>query len=155
MKILSIDQSTIKSGWSLSFNGKIEFYGTIDLHKVKDSHDKFHQMCMSIHNLIKDNKCDVVVIEDVAMQTNIKTAILLSRLQGSIIQSCLMLDEPYFIITPTQWRKSIGLKQGRVKREELKAQAIEYANTYLGKTDIPEDCAESICMNIAYQKLTM
>jgi Holliday junction resolvasome RuvABC endonuclease subunit len=153
MKILSIDQSTQKSGWSIFINGKYKTHGLIDLHKDKDSARRFKEMCMNLNNLIKDNKPDLVVIEDVAAQSNIKTVIILARLQGAIIESCYLHNIEFYLIRPTEWRSLLGMKQGRMKTTELKEQTIQYVSSLLEIQNIDNDSADAIAINIAYQKL--
>jgi len=153
MRILSIDQSTQISGWALFIDKKHKSHGVIDLHKNKNSQERTKEMYLSLMDLIKSQKPDVVVIEDVSMQTNVKTAIILARLQGAIILSCFLKNVPFHILASSQWRKALSMKQGGIKREVLKAQDIEFANDYLKRLDLGEDESDAICINIAYQKI--
>lgn len=108
-------------------------------------------MYLSIVRLIDENKPDVVVIEDIALQTNAKTLISLANLQGMIIAYCYLNDIIVEIYSPTEWRKTLGFTQGRTKREDLKAQAINYVLNHF-KLDVSEDAAEAICLYAAYMK---
>ena len=77
-------------------------------------------MRQMIQSRIKNNRPDLVVIEDVALQSSPKTLIQLAQLQGAIMGVCELNNIPYEIIKPSEWRKILGFKQGRAKRAELK-----------------------------------
>lgn len=158
MKILSIDQATIKSGYALYEKNKnieifeLEEYGIINVSKEKESEKKFSAMCQGIKQLILDFKPDHVIFEDVSLQTNPSTLILLARLQGAIIQTLLDYNITYDIYKPSTWRKTLGFNQGRgVKRKELKVQAIDYVKGKFN-LDVEEDVCEAICIGMAYIK---
>ena len=54
MRILSFDQSTRVSGWSVFENGEYKDSGVIDLHKVEDTDERSKQMGLAICDLIKN-----------------------------------------------------------------------------------------------------
>lgn len=153
MKVLSLDQSTVKTGWSYFINGKYKKHGVIDLSKQKDSTQRFMDMCSEISKLLDLYKADVVVLEDVALQTNVSVLVTLSRIQGVIIQKCISLNESFYIIKPTEWRKLLDMAQGKLKRKELKVLAINYAKDFLKTDKLNEDESDAICICIAYNKL--
>lgn len=151
MRVLSFDQSTLITGWATFDDNVYSKHGMIDLHKVKNTDIRFQQMCQSIREAIDANTPDVVVIEDVMLMRSPNTMKILARLQGIIIGFCIDKDIPYEIYLPTEWRKTLGFKQGRVSREQLKQQAIELVgNTY--KLEVNSDEADAICIAMAYIK---
>lgn len=121
----------------------------VDLHKMKDGKLRFDKMCAEIRSLLEKVNPDLVVIEDVMLMKSPQTTKLLAQLQGIIIGFCQMQNKPYKIYLPTAWRKLLGFKQGRIKREELKAQAIDLI---LEKFEINanSDEADAICIAMAY-----
>lgn len=123
-------------------------YDLINLKNDK-SDRRVENMMMRIFNCIKENNPDYVVIEDVALQKNPATLIMLSRLQGAIIGFCEFNGIPYEIMKPPSWRKILGFKQGKgEERLDLKKQAIEYVqNKYSLK--LQDDVCESICIGDA------
>lgn len=151
IKILSIDQSTQISGYAIFDDGKIISHGYIDLHKFKDSDIRFEKMCTLLMKIIHGNSPDMVVIEDVVLQRSPNTMKILSRLQGIIIGFCMANKIEIRIMYPTRWRKILGFKQGRVKREELKKQAKDLVKrTY--DIDTNDDEADAICIGCAFMK---
>lgn len=62
-----------------------------------------------------------------------------------------MLNIPYTVYLPSQWRKVLGFKQGRVTRENLKQQAIDLIrDTY--NLSVQTDEADALCIAMAYLK---
>lgn len=82
---------------------------------------------------------------------SVQAVILLARLQGIIMGFCDMLNIPYTVYLPSQWRKVLGFKQGRVTRENLKQQAIDLIrDTY--NLSVQTDEADALCIAMAYLK---
>lgn len=152
IKILSIDQSSVKTGYAIYKDNQLIDYNIIDLSKQKDLEIRFHTMCNELHKLIQDNSPDYVVLEDVALQSNPSTLTTLARIQGAIIQSLLIYKIPYSIYKPSSWRKVLCFNQGRgIARKELKKQAIQYVKDKFN-IETKEDTCEAICIGQAYIK---
>lgn len=150
MNLLSFDQATIVTGWAWFQDGELQDYGRINLKKIEDVDTRYTEMCNEIFNIISDKKPNCVVIEGVSLQTNVSTLIILARLQGAIIQMCLMNNIQCFVLSPSVWRKQLQFHQGRgVKRPELKKQAKEYILTRYGIKTTEDEC-EAITIGCAY-----
>lgn len=148
-KILSFDQSTKISAYSIFIGGKYIEYGVIDLHKMKDTSERVRAMGVELCNTIEKYNPDKVVIEEVAQQSNPMTLKLLARIQGVIIGFCAAHNIDTYIVEPSKWRSTLYFHQGAgVKREELKAQAIKYVKENYG-LDATEDECEALCINEA------
>ena len=153
MKILAWDQSTKISAWSVFIDGKYNSSGLIDHHNMKDVSERVRQMGLSICAKIEEVKPDYCIIEEVAQQSNAQTLKLLARIQGIIIGFAAAHQIPVYILEPSKWRSKLNFQQGKlVKREELKAQAIEHIKEKYG-LDLAEDICESICINEAAHKI--
>lgn len=147
IKIIAFDQALGKTG-VCTIDGDTVYHSLIDLSKTKDVLERSTMMRQMIQSRIKNNHPDLVVIEDVALQSSPKTLIQLAQLQGAIMGVCELNNIPYEIIKPSEWRKILGFKQGRVKRAELKQQAIDYVKTYYGE-DVSSDEADAMCIATA------
>lgn len=101
IKILAFDQALIKTG-VCTIDGDTIYHSLIDLSKIKDSTERSTMMRQMIQSRIKNNTPDLVVIEDVALQSSAKTVIQLAQLQGAIIGVCDIFGIPYEIIKPTE-----------------------------------------------------
>lgn len=108
-------------------------------------------MCAAIREVISEQQPDVVVLEDVMLIKSPQTAKILARLQGVIIGCCQAADIPYCVLLPSTWRKTLGFKQGRVSRTELKEQAIRLVETVYN-LQVGTDEADAICIAMAYAK---
>lgn len=152
VKILAIDQSTVKTGLAIFEDSKFIKYDLIDLHKEKDSEKRFNDMCKSIVSTITNVKPDNVIFEDVSLQTNVATLRLLAQLQGVIIGCCQLNDLYFKIYKPSSWRKLLNFKQGRgVERKFLKKQSKDYVKQYFS-LEVNDDIADAICIGQAYIK---
>ena len=150
IKILAFDQALIKTG-VCTLDGDTVYHSLIDLSKTKNADERRATMRQMIQSRIKNNHPDLVVIEDVALQSSAKTVIQLAQLQGAIIGACEMFNIPYEILRPSEWRKMLGFKQGRqVKRPELKQQAIDYVAEHYGEV-VSSDEADAMCIAKAAQ----
>lgn len=149
----SLDQSTKLTGWCIWKNGKYETSGLIDLQKEKDSTIRFDKMSKNIISLLDNYSPIVIYIEDTALQKNAKTLKELSQLQGVIIGYCKAKNIDIQIITPSQWRKQLGFKQGAgIKRKELKEQCFNWVKENLN-LERSEDEVEAIGIGAAVLKL--
>lgn len=66
---------------------------------------------------------------------------------------CFIERIPFEVYAPTRWRKAIGIKQGRTKREELKEAAIDFIRQGYG-IRVGDDVAEAIAMGLGHLRLT-
>lgn len=154
IKILSFDQATVKTGIAIHENDNLFVYDLINLEKEKvDIPERVNVMIDKVCSVIHKTKPDYVVFEDIALQSNPSTLILLARLQGAIIGYCQVHKIPYTILKPSNWRKVLGFEQGKgIKRPQLKKQAVQYVKDKY-KLILSEDVCEAICIGDAYIKI--
>jgi len=154
MKILSLDQSTRVTGWSVFEDSRYVKSGAIDLHKIKDTDERSKQMAVELCKLIGDIKPDVTIIEEVQQQSNVSTVIKLARIQGVAIGFCAAHNIDLHILTPTRWRSVLAYKQGPgVKRDQLKQQSRDFVKNVLGLSIGSEDENEAIAINEAAHRI--
>ena len=153
MKVLSLDQSTRITGWSLFDCGKYITSGIIDLSKNTDTTERTKQMGILICKKIEEYNPDQIVIEEVQCQSNVDTVKKLARLQGIAIGFAAANNIPLHILEPTKWRAALGYKQGpKVERKALKQQSLDYVKNKFGFV-FAEDRSEAICINEAAHKI--
>ena len=153
-KVICFDQSTRCSGWAYFLDGKYIESGTIDMSKSKlNTDERSFEMAKEIWKVIKKYKPEHVVIEDTQQQNNVKTVIILARLQGAIIGYAEAHGVKVHILLPSQWRKVLDYAQGpKVKRQELKQQSIDYVMDNFGLY-LSEDECEAIAEGVAAHKI--
>lgn len=154
MKILAFDQASQVSGYAMFTMSKpdnicLREYGSLDLSKEKDSNKRVKGMMASLCKMVDDQSPDFVTIEDVSMQKNPNTLIMLSRIQGAVIGHCYAKNIPLMILKPTEWRKVCGIKQGRVKREVLKQEAMDFIKLAYKVETIDDNEADAVCIGHA------
>lgn len=154
MVIMSADQSTRKSGWSIFKDGEYVCSGVVDLSKSDlDTDARSFKMAKGIWKIINEYKPDELVIENVQQQSSVATVITLARLQGMIIGYAEAHGVKTHILLPSQWRKALDYNQGpKVKRAELKQQSLDYVKEHFGFKKC-EDENEAICINVAAHKI--
>ena len=162
MKILSFDQSTRLTAYAVFVNGDLVKHDLIKI-KTKDADKRFIEMCRSVFDIITQEKPDVVVCEDVSLQTNAAVLTSLARLLGAIVGWCIFDGVDYYTYYASQWRRIIGFTgqkkcdsdEDSVKKKCDRTYYKEKAIAYIkDKFDIDEgdDVAESICIGLAYMK---
>ena len=154
MRVMSFDQSTRVSGWSLFEDREYVCSGTVDMNKSKlGTSERSFEMAKRLWAILKEYKPDHLIIEDTQQQSNVKTVIILARLQGMIIGYAEAHKIKVHILLPSQWRAELHYKQGpKVKREDLKQQSIDFVKEKYG-FNLSEDENEAICINHAAHKM--
>ena len=153
-RVLSLDQSTRVSGYCLFEDGEYVESGIVDMSSSKlDTYHRSFEMAKALWRVIKKYKPDRLIIEDTQQQNNVKTVIILARLQGMIIGYAEAHGVKVHILLPSQWRAALGYAQGsKVKRDALKQQSIDYVKNTYG-IDRSEDECEAICEGVAAHKI--
>lgn len=154
MKVLSFDQSTRCSGYAYFEDGQYIESGVIDMSKSDLATDqRSFEMAKELWKIIKKYKPEHIILEDTQQQNNIKTVIILARLQGIVMGYAEAHGVKVHILLPSQWRAALSYTQGpKVKREELKKQSADYVKEKYG-LNLPEDENEAICEGIAAHKI--
>lgn len=154
MKVLALDQSTRITGYSVFDDAHYVTSGVINLQKIEDTGERSKQMGLEICKLIEDNKPDELIIEEVAMQSNVDTLKKLARIQGMAIGFATAHDIPTHILEPARWRAALNYKQGpKVTRKELKQQSRDFVKNVLGLNIKSEDENEATAINEAAHRI--
>ena len=151
MKILSLDLSTKSSGFAIGQDGSLETHGCITA-SSRDVVKRIIKMRDQLSKIIKDNKIDKIVMEEVRPEYNSHTNKVLMWLQAVIVVAAYQINSniEYEFINVNTWRAALKIKQGRgIKREALKPQDIQYVqNRY--NILVNDDQADAICIFDAY-----
>lgn len=154
MRIISFDQASITTGWSVFQDGNYVDSGVIIKSNKIPIAQRIPEMAEEICKKIKISNVDAVYIEGIQNQGSIKTTIDLARLQGGIMMWCSIKKIPLKILMPTEWRKILQYKMGpKVPRNELKQQSLDYVKKHFGLENISDDRAEAICIGAAASTL--
>lgn len=148
MKIIGLDLSTKKSGYSIFKNDKLISHGIIDLSKNKDMDVRTRQMMIAVCNMIKKESPDYVIVEDSFSNGNVQVTKDLAYIIGAVLYQCESNDIASEKVLPSQWRARIGLSQSKKKRQELKQEAIDMVRSRYHFDPI-EDEAEAILIGLS------
>ena len=151
--ILALDQASSLTGYSVYKNGELLSHGILSLKDItKTSHgecaydEKVENVKQFLIRCIEFFKPDIVAIEDIQRQSNVKTFKDLAYLQG-VIKNYLYINKiPFVVLSPSMWRGELKIK-GR-KREDVKRNAQLYVKNNFG-IEASEDEADAICISVA------
>lgn len=154
MKLLALDCSTKATGCAIFEDKKLIHYECITS-TSNDLFKRIHIMVDSIENLIKQYQIEQIVLEEVLPdhQKNQNTFKALMYLQATF---AVMMHDKYpkiciEYVYPSSWRKDCGIKQGPgQKRESLKQQDLNFANTTYSLSLTSDDIADAICIGHAF-----
>ena len=122
--------------------------------KRKYMETKIVFMCKQLLKLFHSQKPAAIIIEDVYAQNDINTLKWFSRIQGVVLGYALENNIKCYYVSPTNWRRIVGIKQvdekgKRMKRARLKAQAMDIVKKELNM-DVSDDEADSILIGSIY-----
>ena len=151
MKILTIDASTHSTGWSIGQNTNLQQHGYITA-SSKEVKKRIIKMRDQLSKIIKNNKIDKIIMQEVRPDFGHHTTKVLIWLQAVIVIAAYEIDSSidFEFINPSQWRAALKIKQGRgIKRDQVKNSDIQYVKNKYNIT-VNDDQADAICIFDAY-----
>ena len=149
IRFVSCDTSTNNSALTLFVDGEYKEHRLINKSKIKDTYLRMNDMIKDIYNLLNEWKPDTLWIEHPQGHgSNVDMVGKLCEILGAVRMWCLIHNCEYNEIAPSVWRKYAGIKQGKLKRAELKQASIDYIYNKLG-IDEGDDVADSIALGYA------
>lgn len=149
MLVAGIDASTKATGVSIMRDGELLYYKliAIDSKKVPDAYERIKKMFVMICEILDQYDIDSMYMEKaICKGGNVDVTIKLAYLSGGMSLYCIQKDIEFHNPTPSEWRKVVGIPNGRgVHRDEQKAAAIQAVFDEYG-IDVGDDVAESICL---------
>ena len=151
MKILTIDPSTHVTGWSIGQNTKLQQHGYITA-SSKEVKKRIIKMRDQLSKIIKNNKIDKIIMQEVRPDFGHHTTKVLIWLQAVIVITAYEINPSieFEFINPSEWRAALKIKQGRgIKRDQVKNSDIQYVKNKYNIT-VNDDQADAICKFDAY-----
>lgn len=153
VRMVSIDSSTRCTGMALFEDGKLKAHGVIDLSSQKEIEKRSDDMGLKIMKNLNALSPSIVYIERPRGRGNPQTLRKLTTIVGMVRGYCIYRGIYFEEISPTEWRKDLGFKQGRnVKRDEEKRQSIEYVKDKYHINPKTDDESDAICIGDAMCK---
>lgn len=148
-KFVSCDTSTNHSALTLFIDGKYTEHILISKDKIKDTYLRINAMLKDIYDILNKWQPNTLWIEHPQGHgSNVDMVGKLCEILGAVRMWCLIHNCEYNEIAPSVWRKYAGIKQGKLKRAELKQASIDYIRDKLG-IDEGDDVADSIALGYA------
>ena len=149
MVILGIDSSTTSTGWGVidtKFVNELRLvdFGVIKPPKQLETIDRIIYIERELRRILQDFKPELIVIEEMNVTRNMNT---IRALVGLLTEIEVMLRNRqalYVKMTPSEWRKKIGIRC-RNERVELKKASIEYVLEKYNEK-VSDDEADAICI---------
>lgn len=149
-RVLALDQSSRKTGFAVFDGTDLVKYGVIDVDRCNDKELRVRSMCEQVMGIVKRFKPNVVILEGITVQGSVAVALLLSQVQGRMIQIAEEHGCRIKIALPSEWRRVLGFRQGKdVQREQLKEQATSFIEKSYHISP-GEDCCEAICIGLSH-----
>lgn len=149
MVVAGIDASTKATGVCIMQDGEL-IYRTlisIDSRKEPDAEKRIKIMLVKICAILDKYDIDAVYMEKaIGKGGNVDTVIKLAYLSGGMSLYCIQNDIEFHNPRPTEWRKIVGISQGRgITRNIQKAEAIKAVADEYG-LNVGDDVAEAILL---------
>ena len=149
MVILGIDSSTTSTGWGVidtKFENGLRLvdYGVIKPRKQLETIDRIIYIERELRRILQDFKPELIVIEEMNVTRNMRTVRELAKLLGVIEVMLRNRQALYVKLTPSEWRKKVGIKC-KNDREMLKKASIEYVQEKYNEK-VSDDEADAICI---------
>lgn len=151
MKILSLDQSSTKTGWAIFENGKLLDYGLIRTMSNDSASVRRIKLKNEVKQIVEKYNINEVILEGVYYSKlhGFSMYSTLSMVLGSLIDLCTELKIPYRVITNTTW-KTIISDLGKT-RSIQKPRIVEWVlDTY--KVEVKSDIADAIAIGTYYER---
>ena len=149
MVVAGIDASTTATGVAIMNDGELLYYEliAIDSKKEKDAYKRIKEMLIRISKILDRYKIEKVYMEKaICKGGNVDITIKLAYLSGGMSLYCIQKDIEFNNPTPSEWRSSVGIPNGRgILRETQKKTAIKAVQDWYG-IDVGDDVAEAMLL---------
>jgi len=146
-KILGIDPGLATTGYGVIINNKKEnkqelvAFGTIDTTPKLEFIDRLNKISKDLKKIIKKHKPEIIAVEQLFINKNIKTALDVGHARGVIMLTASQSKLPVKEFTPLQIKQSIT-GYGRADKQQIQTMTKCLLN--MSKTPKPDDAADAL-----------
>lgn len=155
MRILGIDPGYAIVGWGVvDFDNnhyKTVDYGAITTEKDMEMSLRLKNIYAEISMLVDKYMPDVVAIEELFFNKNVKTAILVAQARGVAITACVNRNVPLFEYTPLQIKQALV---GYGRADKIQVQQMVKLILHLDKIPKPDDTADALAVAVCHGNST-
>lgn len=151
MRILGVDPGIARTGWGIvkveSSELKVQSYNCIETLARLDSSQRLKYIYDSVVNIIKRYKPDVLAVEELFFNTNVKTAFIVGQARGVVLLAASQKNLPISIYTPLQVKIAVT-GYGRAE----KSQIGQMVKTILSLKTIPkpDDITDALAVALTH-----
>jgi crossover junction endodeoxyribonuclease RuvC len=151
MKILGIDPGIGRTGWGIIEPQSSKFttqgYGCIETEVNSETPGRLFAIYDEITNIIKEYKPEVMAIEELFFNKNVKTALTVGQARGVIMLAAVQNNLKISIYTPSQVKAALT---GYGKAE--KSQVGKMVKVLLGLSEVPkpDDTADALAIALTH-----
>lgn len=151
MITLALDPSTKSTGWAIYNDQNLAAHGCISA-SSSNLYSRIHKIINELEKIIKNNKIDNAIIEDVFpedVHNNRSVFNALMYLQGFITDLLNTYKIVFKFYAASEWRKKCGIHTGRgIRRDSLKPLDIAFVKDQFD-LKVNDDEADAICIGFA------
>lgn len=159
MKILGIDPGIGRTGYGIievqssilrlrsGQEFKVQSFGCIETEPRSLVEQRLKEIYEALNTIIKENKPDVMIVEELFFNTNAKTAFVVGQARGVILLTGAENKLPIFIYTPLQVKVALT-GYGRAE----KSQVGQMVKTLLKLKEIPkpDDTTDALAVALCH-----
>lgn len=153
MIILGIDPGLARTGFGLVEVKKNILkaidYGCIETGAKTKLSKRLKKLFLKIKKIIKKNKPNFIIIEELFFAKNVKTAVQVGQARGVIILACDEINSPIIEISPLQV-KTLLTGYGRASKKQI--QKIVKLKLNLKEIPKPDDTADALALAVCGAK---
>lgn len=132
IRVLALDQSSFKTGWSIYDSTELIAYGIFETNK-REQIDRITELCDWLNSMVVGWKPDLVGIEDIQYNPrgefqegtqNHNTFKLLGQVMGAIMISAIRLNCPIEVVNIKTWKGYCKVRGSRRADQKRSAQLL-------------------------------
>lgn len=151
MRILGIDPGIGRTGWGIieyqMSNIKCQMFGCIETKVNSETPGRLFAIYDEITNIIKEYKPEVMAIEELFFNKNVKTALTVGQARGVIMLAAVQNNMPIAIYTPSQVKAALT---GYGKAEKSQVGKMVKVLLHLKDVPKPDDTADALAIAITH-----
>ena len=139
-RLLSLDTSTVHTGWAVFEAGVLSEHGVIDSAKEGDKEVRFQSMCLSLWKLLNTYRPGTVVIETTAVTRNAYIQRSLTEILGIVRMWTFLHKKEFVSYVPGQWRRLVSSIQIPKNRKDLKKWSMDTVKDIYSISASDDEC---------------
>ncbi|MDE2589517.1 MAG: crossover junction endodeoxyribonuclease RuvC [Patescibacteria group bacterium] len=151
MRILGIDPGIGRTGWGMMDVKGSQFavsgFGCIETEVNSDTPGRLYAIYEEITNIIKEYKPEVLAIEDLFFNKNVKTALTVGQARGVIMLAAAQHNLKIAIYTPSQVKIALT---GYGKAEKPQVGKMVQVILHLVEVPKPDDTADALAIALTH-----